>query len=675
MRKLRIFVPLIVLSVFLLCFLFLHSVPLRVQASQNPAQEQYKEDFNGDGNATISDVIALLTLGRQSPGLPRADYNGDGKFAVTDVIALLLNIIKGNLTLVESSLCLEIRGHPRLVISGAEVEDLRVKVRTTRKAVFDQLVESVDGYLSVSPYSMTNKIILEILTRKAAFVYLMTGESRYLDMGKDYLKAAASYYRELASRVADINWEVVGYRRSVACAYDWLYQGLTPEERSSIGQDILLGGAAKGGSMYSPYDGGGYGWFEPQFYPAMALVCEGVNDVRTGQWFDWARTYMKIWKNVQVQVAADDGGVYSGMGYASYNYIRAPVFVFETWRCVTGENLLEDHTYLKHFPIWWIYGLRPNGELSKIDDLGNVISDIWPWHFKYVASRYNCAASKWLAETLEPKPYTRVWDVIWDTSDLTFEAAGPDSTWPAARHFEGIGWVVMRSGWDQDATHAILNCGDFYYGHQHADENSFVIYKKGSLAIDSGRHEWTGHRSNYGVRTIAHNTILVYNPSEVFASGSETYVNDGGQRWPKEMPRQYQDLEGTQYDTGDIAAFETSGLFSYACGDATNAYSSEKMELFTRQFIHLQPDAFVVFDRVKATRADYKKYWLLHTVNEPNIEGNVVEIHEREGKLFTRTVLPENAQVRKVGGPGHEFDVFGVNYPPGDTSPEESEER
>ncbi|MEA1996344.1 MAG: heparinase II/III family protein, partial [Gemmatimonadota bacterium] len=259
-------------------------------------------------------------------------------------------------------------------------------------------------------------------------------------------------------------------------------------------------------------------------------------------------------------------------------------------------------------------------------------------------------------------------DVLWDTSDLPFEAQGPDETWPLGRHFEGLGWVVMRSGWDPDATHSIFNCGNQYYGHQHADENSFVIFKKGTLAIDSGRYEWgSDHRGNYMARTIAHNTILVYNRDEVFKSGSTEYVNDGGQKWPRSMPPSYQDLDGTGYDMGDITRFETNRWYSYACGDATRAYSADKMKLFTRQYIHIQPDAFVVFDRVIATSANYKKYWLLHTMNEPEIDGNVVRIHEREGQLFTRTILPENAGIRKVGGRLHAFDVFGVNYPPAGT--------
>ncbi len=621
----------------------------------------YREDLNGDGRVTLADALYLLIHGRGNLISPRADYNGDGRFSALDVVDLITNIINGNLTAVPGdAFCLEIRDHPRLILSGAELEDMRARVRTTRKEIFDKLLENVDTY-AAGDVNTINKNSLNVRVRKVAFAYLMTGDSTYLNVGRTYLQEAASYYNQLAGSVDVANWEVVAYRRNVAFAYDWLYNGMTTLERYYIGRDIYKAGVASVVSGASPYNGGGYGWMEARFYPALALVCDGVNDKSAKYWFEAAQRDMVKWKNVQLQVAADDGGVQSGMSYALYNYIRAPLFVFESWRSATGNDLLQDNTYLKYFTIYWMYSLRPNGELSKIDDLQSVKQTIWPWHFKYIANRYNSPESKWLAEKLEPMAYTRCWDVIWDTSDLPFEAEGPDSTWPLARHFEGIGWVAMRSGWDEDATHAIFKSGNFYYGHQHADENSFVIFKKGSLAIDSGRYEWgSDHRSNYMARTIAHNTMLVYDPDESFGGNS----NDGGQTFPVEMPPFYQDLEDTRWDRGDITSFETNQWYSYACGDATNAYNKSKMKLFLRQFVHLLPDAFLVFDRVEATSADYAKFWLLHTMEEPEIDGRVATITEREGRLLVRSILPEQATMSKVGGAGREFEVFGTNYPP-----------
>jgi len=53
-------------------------------------------DFNGDGKATVADVIQLLLMQRNDPPDTLADYNSDGRYTITDAIALLIDIITGN---------------------------------------------------------------------------------------------------------------------------------------------------------------------------------------------------------------------------------------------------------------------------------------------------------------------------------------------------------------------------------------------------------------------------------------------------------------------------------------------------------------------------------------------------------------------------------------------------
>ena len=95
-RRLAIILP--VFLMLLLSILYLLNSTATAKASTSSSAVEYREDFNGDGNVNIADVIALLLLGRDNPNNPRADYNGDGRFAVNDAIALLLNIMSGNLT-------------------------------------------------------------------------------------------------------------------------------------------------------------------------------------------------------------------------------------------------------------------------------------------------------------------------------------------------------------------------------------------------------------------------------------------------------------------------------------------------------------------------------------------------------------------------------------------------
>ena len=69
-----------------------------------------------------------------------------------------------------------------------------------------------------------------------------------------------------------------------------------------------------------------------------------------------------------------------------------------------------------------------------------------------------------------------------------------------------------------------------------------------------------------------------------------------------------------------VVAFETNEHYTYAAGDATACYSNKKCKLALRQLVFLMPDFFVICDRVTSVEPDYKKAWLLHTQNEPEVE-------------------------------------------------------
>jgi hypothetical protein len=102
----------------------------------------------------------------------------------------------------------------------------------------------------------------------------------------------------------------------------------------------------------------------------------------------------------------------------------------------------------------------------------------------------------------------------------------------------GPGYVYARSSWDEDATYFFFKCPDRFTAHQHLDVGHFLIYKHEELAGDGGHYDSFGssHDVNYHLRTIAHNTILVHDPSETWPGirAGPVSGNDGGQRhhWP-----------------------------------------------------------------------------------------------------------------------------------------------
>lgn len=115
------------------------------------------------------------------------------------------------------------------------------------------------------------------------------------------------------------------------------------------------------------------------------------------------------------------------------------------------------------------------------------------------------------------------------------------------------------------------------------------------------------------------------------------------------------------------------GQYQYAMGDASNAYSLEKLNKFTREVLYAPAqDTLFVFDRVISTHPSFKKAWLLHGVNEPSVDqeaapgakefknASTFRFREGSGELLVHCLLPRERVITRRGGPGHDL------YTPGD---------
>lgn len=266
------------------------------------------------------------------------------------------------------------------------------------------------------------------------------------------------------------------------------------------------------------------------------------------------------------------------------------------------------------------------------------------------------------------------------------------------------GAMVARTGWedgfDSPAVVAEMKINEYWTAnHQHLDAGAFQIYYKGLLAGDMGYYQGyrpadklsnngnseygSQHWYNYYRRTIAHNSMLVYDPDEKIGGASYT-SNDGGQRIDGEEVSTLEQLLGNdgRYRTGEVLGHEY-GLdpiepnYSYLKGDISQAYSS-KVQNFERSFMFLNlkneehPAAILVFDRVISSNKDFKKTWLCNGMYEPEINGNRTVFTNTggtndgsetyNGKLTIDTLLPASAAITKVGGEGHQHEVNGVNW-------------
>lgn len=288
----------------------------------------------------------------------------------------------------------------------------------------------------------------------------------------------------------------------------------------------------------------------------------------------------------------------------------------------------------------------------------------------------------------------KLFEFLW--RDTKLASKGPEDL-PLTRYSGSpYGWMVARTGWGSESVIAEMKINEYnFLNHQHHDAGAFQLYYKGPLAIDAGTYQGSSggynspHNKHFFKRTIAHNSLLIYDPNELFpaygyggADKSDYVTNDGGQRLPGINWRPASNLNELltgDFKTGQVIAkgFGPDNVapeYSYLKGDITEAYSAKVKEV-KRSFVFLNfkeariPAALIVFDKVVSSNPDFKKYWLLHSIEEPEILGNTMTIrrtkNDDSGMLVNTVLLPkiENVDIVSVGGPGKEFWVFGTNYP------------
>jgi hypothetical protein len=545
------------------------------------------------------------------------------------------------------------------------VGDVRRRCQTSHKAVFDRARARADAMLG-SPVPLDWNGVAALHT--FALLYQVTEDEKYARKAVEMLDSLSGGWprdRLLAA----------SYLRAASVAYDWCWPTLERRQRRRYARAMSRVAAAVERQPRPPDFSSDLALTRLSLlWVGAALWGDGFLDRQARHWIEeGAALLCDHLLPAGNQMAYDSGGHAEGFHYAAFGVLRPVAEAVELWRVASGENLFLNGPLLRHNALWHVYCRRPfDGALVRAEDCPS--GRKWREadegsYMPLLAARYHDGLAQWISRQIPRGHPQLLWtDVLWE--DPSVSATPPDGL-PLARLFVGLGWAAMRSGWSRrQDTFALFQCGPFYAARQHLDNNSFVIHKHRPLAIDSGVHEATAHRANYASRSVAHNTIVVRDDAEAFSDdvwgGAGTGgSNDGGQLRLLAPLRSGHVRIGSIYDTGRIIAYEHRSPYTYVAGDATRSYSAAKLESFVRQFVYLRPNLFIIFDRVLATRADFEKRWLLHTLFEPEVAGGLVTVWDRGStKFYLRSFLPERARMGVIGGPGREYWVDGKNYRP-----------
>lgn len=146
-----------------------------------------------------------------------------------------------------SQKCPEIRhDHPRIFFNSETWPAIKEKAYSDKKAYLDKLIAWADKMPDnpvagdvempeIQDRTILIKGIKEFGTEAAAcaLAWHFTGEKKYFEKAKKLLKVSVDAYTQATLNGRPVNWYSHS-RINAFCAYDWLYNALTSEERTSI---------------------------------------------------------------------------------------------------------------------------------------------------------------------------------------------------------------------------------------------------------------------------------------------------------------------------------------------------------------------------------------------------------------------------------------------------------
>jgi hypothetical protein len=485
--------------------------------------------------------------------------------------------------------------------------------------------------------------------------------------------------------------------KPVALAYDWLYARWSAPQRAELRERLAAGCeytiALIRKDRLSPYN---VILYNAPLQALMACTLALYGDDPRGD--PIMRFTYDLWKNrvlpVWRQVMGRNGGWHEGGEYLGIGIGQAVYELPAMWRSATGEDLFASDPGLRGFLDFLVYRRRPDETDFRWGD-GSFFDRSAPDAIPLALEFHHAAAYSLHAPRADGIPSGWPWGPLPDGS---LASAASFNELPLARLFDGIGMLVARSDWSEDATYVTFKAGDNFWSHTHLDQGSFTIYKGGALAIDSGVYGpsyGSDHHMNYSYQTIAHNTVTVTDPSDtVPAPGKDRprpIANDGGQRrigsgwgveaapldlgeWQAKRDVYHTASMGPLLDQGGLAVVAADITPAYTnshSGDGTFSARTRRVERFWRIFGYDRVnDAIVVFDQVVASDAAFRKRWLLHTIDQPSVTpgGFSVKVARQDrpghrgGELEGRVLLPKDALINPIGGSGLEFFVDDKNF-------------
>jgi len=553
-------------------------------------------------------------------------------------------------------------GHPRLFYNGASLDRLRQALATNVAAdaslkkrgeelLVARLISEADamhGQGQQANYGEPGDQMSE-LGLTLGLLYQLTGDQRYASKLREAMFYYANYARWTAQSFGHRSppWyselDTAKFSFGFATGYDALHAFLSEADRKTISDTMIrlailpiLNDWILPGTRIHSFDSMGHNWWG--VCVAGAGLCSLAllgDDPRAQGWIDAMDAGFVQWFNyrgnaLQNRVATFErsGPSYEGVNYTKYG-VSEYLHYRLAWQNTYPGRKPADMEPLDHVARFFLQTLYPTTAASYAVNFNDssLEADATELILLLIACGLGTPEASRYLELVHTHPKGALFSLLRQHPVPPLLKDVPNSC-----IYPGMGWGIMRSSWENDATLLAMKSG-FTWNHAHADAGSFILFKQGKpLVIDSGtcayaRKEYSG----YYCQSRAHNVIL---------------FDGAGQ--PKE------DLQlGCKFPGHLNGLIDGLGL-KYVSADATGPMA----RWFSRNYRHWlwSGDVILIIDDVWA-HTPGQMDWLLHYAGQYKSEPDGgVRLKNGAAEAVVRMLYPPAALREDTGLADHDPD-------------------
>jgi hypothetical protein len=546
----------------------------------------------------------------------------------------LISLLIFVLFVLQSGLYAQSQRHPYLILTPERVKELKLASQTTHSEIWNYCLELAGEFgtntVPVSKNAHNKHRFIGDTMPVLGLAYLITNDSQYIKMTERWVSALISVPDWQGSQNLGRSSWIVG----CALIYDWLYDELESDLKILVRHKLEKEATVilKENSSHRALSN--HLLIETTALGIAGFVLNGYSD-KSIKFIEQADQ----WAQYIINHAPQDGSWGEGVQYWQYGLGYFLRFT-EAARTSGFKNYYKEYSWLEKtgfFPIYFSLPQRPT-EVINFSDCGS--KRYIPAFLTYLpASIYKNGFYQQYANqvfaTRQPHKFTWL-DFIYYDPEIVAEDI---NQLPTLKHFSDNDFVIMRSGWDKDATTIGFRCGPapghrnqkhpdrlasrgFGPGHGHPDINSFCIYSKGEwLAIDPGYTKLKETRN--------HNTIIVNGHGQAGA----------GAKWLDFMAFE------ARTPAPAILRVESNDVYDYVLGDAGNIYVDEaRLKHFRRHLFFLKPNIVIIADDLTA-KDESRFEWLLNAFEKIiHISSDQFEISRNSVRLMVNKILPKASQ-------------------------------